>query len=98
MASSKLELLGIKSGSDISKILEKYVDDSHYSLEEWAEALEEFSEWCGQKGRSFEAAGALDYIHCCAAAATRFALKPRLWEMVSEMLNVYGWENRKESC
>jgi hypothetical protein len=98
MVGSQLKSLGIIPESAEEALLKKYVDDSVYSLEEWIEGLQEFQEWCQEKSKPYEATGALEYLHCCAFSARRHPIKPRLWEIVSEMLYIYGWEMRKENC
>ena len=98
MVSSDLESLGIKKGSEEEKILLQYVDASIYQMNEWTEALREFQEWINENKREYSAKAALEYLHCCDLSTSSHVVRAPLWKVVSQMLENFGFDDRKESC
>ncbi|NNE92263.1 MAG: hypothetical protein HKN23_11500 [Verrucomicrobiales bacterium] len=69
------------------------VDDSHYSLGDWLEALYEFDRWLTEK--SIEArplADMIGYVHCCTMTTAETLSPPELARLLRENLDQFGFE------
>ena len=69
------------------------VDDSHYSLFDWLEALLRFDSWLSAK--EIEArplAAMIGYIHCCTMTSAETLAPPELAKLVEENLNQWGFD------
>lgn len=87
-----LEFLKNTPRFDEDELFEK-VDESDYSLRDWAEALVVFDRWLAQKGVSERPHTAmLGYIHCCTMLNAPQISLPSLKVIVNQSLTEYGFE------
>jgi len=69
------------------------VDESDYSLRDWAEAIVDFDQWLAEKGTAARPTHAmLGYIHCCTMMNAPQISLPPLNIIVNQSLNDYGFE------
>lgn len=68
------------------------VDDSIYSLKEWIEAIAFFHEEVEKRGQKTDFLTLLGYLRCCALSPENKTRKRSFCELISEMLDDYGFE------
>lgn len=84
-----------KTQPDSSKgvtALFQQVDDSVYSLKEWIEAIAFFHEEIEKRGQKTDFITLLGYLRCCALSPENKTRKRNFCELISEMLDDYGFE------
>ncbi|MEM8549925.1 MAG: hypothetical protein AAGF10_03980 [Verrucomicrobiota bacterium] len=72
--------------------LAEEVNDSPYSLEDWAAAIEYFYDWLEQNGRHASFAVILPYLSCSVEAVASVAERPALIAVLTDMLDEYGFD------
>ncbi|MBC2594361.1 hypothetical protein H5P28_08835 [Ruficoccus amylovorans] len=72
--------------------LAEQVNDSPYDLGEWVEALEYFYDWLEQNQRTGAFSTMLGYLGCSVESLPSLAEKPPLRDLVSDMLDEYGFQ------
>lgn len=86
------DFLKITPEFDEDVLFEK-VDESDYSLADWAEALVVFDRWLSGNGVSGRPFGAMvGYIHCCTMMNAPQISLPSLKVIVHQSLTEYGFE------
>ncbi len=73
-------------------LLADQVNDSPYGLAEWLEAMEYFYDWLEQNQRTGAFKTMLGYLCCSVESLPSLANKPPLKDLVSDMLDEYGFE------
>ncbi|WP_309382980.1 hypothetical protein [Cerasicoccus frondis] len=74
-------------------LLADHVDDSPDSLADWIAAVEYFYDWLAQKNRTSPGlAQILDYLSCCVEAQKSLPHKEALVDVLTDMLDRYGFE------
>ena len=68
----------------------QHVDESQYSLDEWCEALVEFSAWEIREGRSLEFADKMEYLSCCAQGSVQSGKLVSLVTLLETYLREHG--------
>ncbi|MGB1128012.1 MAG: hypothetical protein ACPG3X_06565 [Opitutales bacterium] len=94
-APAKLEWLEAhfsRSNSALLKPLLEDVDDSHFSLRHWVDALILMGEWLDARGLMASLEDQIGFVSCANAAAGAGAQVSSLPGIVSEMLESYGFE------
>lgn len=72
--------------------LEKLVDASIFSLEDWQSAVTIFRDWCSVHHMAYQDEDMLGYLHCCSEAAAARPFSGSLSNFVSDMLKEFGFE------
>jgi hypothetical protein len=67
------------------------IDESAYTVEEWAESIAAFDQWAQGAGREFTITHMLEYLSCCAESA-RSGVKLPLTFLLQEFLKTNGVE------
>jgi len=84
-------------GETVDRLLEE-VDQSDYSLDDWAEALEVFEAWLVEQGvDSRPLSNMIGYVHCCTLTNAPGISLPSLRVIVSQALTTFGFEVVSES-
>lgn len=68
------------------------VNDSHYSLRQWIDALIVMGHWLDSRGLAASLQDRIGYVCCASAAAGAGANLTPLSALVSDMLDDYGFE------
>ncbi len=68
------------------------VDESPYSLSQWIEAVEYFSNWLDTNQRTTPWPTLLGYLSCCSESPENKNIKHNLKSLLKDMLEVYGYE------
>ena len=79
------------SSKGVSALFQQ-VDDSIYSLKEWIEAISFFHQEIEKQGQKTDFLTMLGYLRCCALSPENKTRKRSFCELISEMLNDYGFE------
>lgn len=74
------------------KALSALIDESCYSLADWARAIVCFLKWEGTHSSTIEPASMLAYLCCSAEAAANSPILLPFEEQVEEMLETFGYE------
>jgi len=75
-------------------LLAGFVDDSAHGLPEWIAAIEYFYDWLAQNKRSSPGLPPmLEYLACCAEAQAHLPHKESLPDVLSDMLDQYGYQS-----
>jgi len=87
-----LEATFADANAALLKALLEEVDESHYSLRQWVDALVVLGHWLDAHGFTAELQDQIGYASCaCDAAGAGVHVAP-LSSLVSEMLDAYGFE------
>ena len=73
-------------------VITEHVNDSVYGLAQWVEAIEYFYEWLGQNQLNAGLVSLLEYISCCTQSPQSFGGKIPLRDVLTDMLDQYGFE------
>ena len=73
-------------------ILIEYANDSPYDLKQWLSAIDLFYHWLKQKNRISGLIFILEYISCCTQSAQAFGGKIPLVDVLSDMLDQFGFQ------
>ncbi len=74
-------------------LLADHVDESPDSIRDWVNAIEYFYDWFEQANRTSPGlAQILEYISCCVEAQKGLPHKEALKDVLSDMLDRYGYE------
>jgi hypothetical protein len=79
-----------KGEAALQHLLLEEVDDSHFSLQQWVEALIVLQQWLGARGLELPLKDSIGYVSCAAAAAGAGASLSHLPSMVDDLLEAYG--------
>lgn len=92
LASSMGDFLARSTDFDLEFFLEE-VDQSDYSLCDWAAALVAFDKWLAERGESSRPFRAMaGYVHCCTLMNARSVPAPGLEVIVIQSLMNYGFD------
>ena len=80
------------NGHQAIENLFKSVDDSPYSLHEWIDAVQLFSEWLEERDRESPWPTMLGYLRCCSESPENKDIKNNLVTLLSDMLKAHGYE------
>lgn len=92
-------LLDRSTEVDLDRLVEE-VDDSNYSLKDWAEAFLVFDKWLSHQAepnveRNFT--HILGYLHCCQMMISDSVENPNLQAIVIQCLTDYGYDPLKST-
>ena len=68
------------------------VDESPYSLHEWIDAVEYFTNWLEERDRESPWPTMLGYLSCCSESPENKDIKNNLTALLSDMLKAHGYE------
>lgn len=74
------------------EILAEQVNHSPYALGDWVEAIEYFYDWLEQNQRQVAFKVMLPFLGCCVESLQGLADKPPLSDLLTDMLDEYGFE------
>ena len=81
-----------REGSSVWQTLLQNVDESDFSLIDWAESLVALDEWLDQKGLALSTMDRLGYISCAAKSVSNSSIMSHLPSLVHDFLEQYGCE------
>ncbi len=74
------------------------IDDSDYSVHDWAEALQTFDQWLTQQNISNRpVVDMVDYLHCCATMQGVNIEAAALSEVLKDALDQFGFDAVSDS-
>ena len=79
-----------KDEASLQHVLLEEADDSHFSVQQWVEALIILQQWLGARGLELPVKDSIGYVSCAAAAAGAGASLSDLPSMVDDLLEAYG--------
>ncbi|MEO0794090.1 MAG: hypothetical protein AAFX93_02955 [Verrucomicrobiota bacterium] len=75
------------------QLLVDHVDESNHNLSEWVAALEYFYDWLAQqKQKAPGLLSMLEYLSCCAESQSSLPHQESLPDVLTDMLDRYGYE------
>ncbi len=80
------------NGHQAVSVLFNSVDNSQYSLSEWIEAIEFFSNWLDERERRTPWPTLLGYLSCCSESPENKDIKHNLTLLLKDMLTTYDYE------
>jgi len=88
-----------QSDSPDLEIFFEEVDDSDYSLKDWAEAFVAFKDWLLQDSNDpvMNFVNMLGYLHCCQFMISENLDRPNLQSIVNQCLTDYGYDQLSPS-
>lgn len=84
------------AGQDLLRTFLDEVDESHYTLRQWIDALIVMGHWLDARSLAASLEDQIGFVSCANAAAGAGAHLTTLSAIVSEMLDTYGFERAEK--